>query len=233
MKQSKIWLFMFIAFITFNSYLLAEENQRTIKVTGNSNVLVSPDNVTIHFQIDVLNKDLKLAKDKSNEIFSDIMVVADKFKLNHNQIKTNYFTIYPKYGYDNVFLGYQVTKAIAFRLDDLTKFEELTSSLLVSGVERIIRINFDVVDSRKYRDQTRGEALKAAKEKAVAMADQYGKQVGDPISIIEESDGGTHWNSPNPFNSTAYTVGSSVLSEGIAYGQNSISSKVTVVFELK
>jgi len=233
MRRLLLKIFLLFMCITFNSFLLAEDNLRTIKVSGNSNIWVTPDNVTIHFQIDVLNKNLKSAKELSNKIFNDVMKVSDQFRLDQTKVKTNYLSIYPKYGYQDVFLGYQVTKAMAFTLDDLSKFEELLSCLLTSGIERINNITYSVVDSRKYRDQARSDALKAAKEKAEAMANEYGKKIGEPISIMEESDSNSYWHAPSLFNSTANIPGSTITSEGIAYGKNSINSKVTVIFELK
>src|SRR5439155_27153369 len=52
-------------------------------------------------------------------------------------------------------------------------------------------IDYQSTELRKYRDQARDEATKAAKEKAVALAQALGNQVGKTHSIeeVQQSDG--------------------------------------------
>ena len=106
------------------------------------------------------------------------------------------------------------------------------SSLLDAGINRFNHINFQVAESRKYRDEARSKAIRAAKEKAVAMAGELGQTVGKPWDISEQSD----WNS---YGLTANSVGGAINGRAedsettVASGQITIKASVKVSFQLE
>ena len=79
------------------------------------------------------------------------------------------------------------------RLNDVSKFEELFTDLLDAGVNIVHGIEFRTTELRKYRDQARALAIKAAQEKAEALAHTAGRQAGTTLSINENGGG---WFSP-------------------------------------
>ena len=56
-------------------------------------------------------------------------------------------------------------------------------AVMSAGANRIDGIEYQSSELRKYKDQARDEATKAAKEKAVALAQALGNQVGKTYSI--------------------------------------------------
>jgi uncharacterized protein YggE len=97
-------------------------------------------------------------------------------------------------------------------------------------VNRVDGISFDVVETRKYRDQARSKAMVAAKEKATAMAAELGQTIGKPWEISEQTDG-------NAYRVMANSVGSygKVDSDEstVAPGQVTIRASVKVSFLLE
>ena len=90
-------------------------------------------------------------------------------------------------------LYYQVRKGIGIKLSDVGSFETVFTGLINNGVNYVQGVNFRTTELRKYKDQARSMAIKAAKEKAVAMAGDLGVKVGKPNSINVVDYGG--WNS--------------------------------------
>jgi uncharacterized protein YggE len=120
-------------------------------------------------------------------------------------------------------------------LRDVTRAEGLLSELLDSGVTRINTVSFRSSQMRKYRDQAREMAMRAAREKAAALAGAVGQKIGKAYSIEEEVPTRSYA-SQNVMsnNSVSFDSDSSSASEGtLALGQIKISARVTVKFELE
>src|SRR5438105_15796579 len=83
------------------------------------------------------------------------------------------------------FLGYYMTKNITITLRDISKFEKLITEALKLGTNYINGIHFQTTELRKFRDQARLDAIRAAKEKAIALAAELGQKIGKPITITE------------------------------------------------
>jgi len=96
----------------------------------------------------------------------------------------------PEYSDEKIpkLLGYQVSQVITVTLTDLSKYENLMTNSLKAGVNRVDGINFFVADPKKYREEARIQAVRAAREKAKVMAAELGQTIGKPWEVIEEMD---------------------------------------------
>ena len=103
-------------------------------------------------------------------------------------VQTDFISIDPRYRRDEVtgqLLGYVVRKSLTVRLNDISKFEDLFTDLLDAGVNVVHGIEFRTTELRKYRDQARALAIKAAHEKAQALAQTAGRHAGSTLSISD------------------------------------------------
>jgi uncharacterized protein YggE len=117
----------------------------------------------------------------------------------------------------------------------LSKYERLISKLLESGVNRVDSIEFLVAEPRKYKDEARAKAVKAAREKAVAMAAELGQTIGKPWDISEDGFNGLFAQTRNSVqaNSYAYDRSPSTEESTVAPGEVSIRASVRVSFQLE
>lgn len=99
------------------------------------------------------------------------------------------------------------------------------------GVNSIQGVEFQVAESRKFKDDARLRAIQAAKEKATVMAAELGQTISKPWDITEEND--------NPI--YAYYQNTRVLGGAmepvpneptVAPGQIAIRSSIKVSFQL-
>jgi uncharacterized protein YggE len=103
-------------------------------------------------------------------------------------------------------------------------------------------IQFRSTELREHRDRARDLAIRAAKEKAVALAGALDQKVGEPIAIHEEHNGwysgygawwGSHWSGGMTQNVIQNASSDGLAVEGsIAPGQIAITARVSVSFEL-
>lgn len=207
---------------------------RLITVTGTAEINVAPDEVILNLGVESRDKDLGIAKAQHDNRVKKIIADARSFGVESKDIQTNTLRMTAEYSEEKVprFLGYEMTQTVEIRLKDLAKYESLTSQLLVDGVNRIHSVEFVVRENRKYKDEARLKAIRAAREKATAMATELGQSVGKPWTIFENSANANYYLA-NANTSLGY-MGKAVEEEStVAPGEVSIRASVNVSFELQ
>lgn len=214
---------------------------RLITVTGQSEVNVVPDEVVITLGVETLDKKLSAAKIQNDVSVKKILALAPQYQIEPKYVQTSQISIYPRYegsswGGRN-FIGYEIEKTVVFILKDVSKFSEFLSSVLEAGANSVQGIQFRTTELRKYKDQARAMAVKAAKEKAVAVSAELGQKTGKPYTIKEEEfsyyDRGYSNSNLNVQVSRDSGSGAEQGEGAIALGQISVKAKFTVSFELE
>jgi uncharacterized protein len=128
-------------------------------------------------------------------------------------------------------------------LKDTTKFEKLLQAGLKAGANKINDVVFSTSELRKYRDQARAMAVKAAIEKAHDLATAAGVRIADkPLNINSSSSGGL-WYGYGWRRSYGYGaqnavqnyagVGGSAADGSVALGKISVTATVEVIFKIE
>jgi uncharacterized protein len=207
-----------------------------VTVAGEAELNIAPDEVRFDVTLQHFGKDLKAAKTQTDERLKGLIALARKHGVAESDTQTDYVKVEPRFkGNDDskAFLGYWVRKDLVFTLRDVSRAEGLLSEVLDYGVWRINSIDFSTSQMRRYRDQARAQAMKAAQEKAAALAAAVNQKIGKAIAIEEEAS--NRGGAPNfAANSVSYARGDSTDSEGtLALGLIKVSARVTVKFELQ
>lgn len=211
--------------------------QPLITVTGEAEVRAVPDEVVFDVTVRTFNRDLKIAKSQTDERLRTLVALARKYKVAPEDMQTDYVKLEPRYRGGNetrTFLGYSVRKDLVFTLRDVTQAEDLLSEVMTSGITSINSINFRTSQLRKHRDQARSLAIRAAREKAVALTAEIGQKIGKAYSIEEVVATGNPA-SQNSFmsNTTTSSGDDAADTEGtLALGQITVNARVTVRFIL-
>ena len=222
----------------------ASQKSGFITVTGDAEVRVVPDEVILTLGVETWDKDLEVAKSQNDERVKRVLALAQNYEIEPKHIQTDHISIEPRY-HDNYekrdFIGFFVRKTIVITLKDLSKFEDLLTSALGAGVNYVHGIQFRTTELRKHRDEARALAIKAAREKAIALTGELGQEVGEPHSIREDQSGwwswygawwGSRWGGGAAQNVVQNADGGSFSTEGgMAPGQISVNARVTVSFE--
>ena len=209
-----------------------------ITVTGQAEVMAVPDEVVFNLNATTVDKNLLTAQQKTDEVVRNVLDLARRYQIPATQVQTGYITLQQRYSDEaatrqpRVFIGYAVSKSIALILRDVSKAEPLLSEVFRTGITRIDSVDFRTTQNRKLKDQARLLAIKAAHEKARAIANEIGQSIGKAYSITEVEQRPYASYSSNVIDGF---VGGSISEEPspIALGQISISARLLVSFELK
>jgi uncharacterized protein YggE len=221
-----------------------------ITVSGTAEVQVAPDEAVFSIDVTKTNKDLQAAKRLNDESVGKILELTRRFSILPQNVQTTQIAVDMKYEsirdaktriYSDdgdeigkrVFKGYEVSKSVTVRLIDLSRFEEFFAEVLQTGVSAVNSVKFETSKLRENKDKAREMAMKAAKEKAMAMTAAVGQTVGRAIKITEGNVGGQMLANYSSNSNTIATGG--VFTESLvtfAPGAIKIEAHVTVSFLL-
>ncbi|HEY2882213.1 MAG TPA: SIMPL domain-containing protein [Pirellulales bacterium] len=220
-----------------------EAKERTISTSGESIVYVEPDEVMFQFGIETRDQVLEKAEVQNDELGTKLLAAVKKLGVEDKQISTSQLNVQILY-HDNrdlVISGYNVNRSYSVRLKDPKKFQTLVDTVLKNGANRIQGFDFRTKELRKYRDQARSMAIKAAQEKAEALAGELKCKVGNPRSISENGSGfvgygyGANSFANSMTQNSAQVIPSAGDSDGdgaLPLGQIAVRANVSVTFDL-
>jgi uncharacterized protein len=251
-KQSVIGTACFLVALMSGTSAFAQqpvEEKPKITVSGESVVYVQPDKILVCLGAETWNADLEAAKAKNDEIVKKAIAAILKCDVEKKAIQTDNITIsptYKDYHWRGIIDGYTVNNTLTITVTKVALVEPLITAALKVGINRVNSVDFQTTELRKYRDQARQMALKAAREKANDMAVVLDQTIGKPLQIIENQHGGwyfyngCHWGSSRDYGMSQNSMqnapsGSGEAGEGetVALGKIGIRANVSVVFELK
>jgi uncharacterized protein YggE len=177
-----------------------------ITVTGQAELRVPPDEVVFNLEISKLDKDLVAAQQQTDESVRQILALARRYKVAPQDVQTEYISVGMRYSTDLIdddedssslsiaarkkvkqeFLGYATSKSVVIRFTDLSNYEQFFADVIKAGVSKVGSVSFGTSQLRKYKDQARTLAIKAAREKAIALTAEIGQSIGKAYSIREE-----------------------------------------------
>ncbi len=166
---------------------------RTVSVSGEAEVKVVPDQVTLNLGVETWDRNLTLAKKQNDDRVRAVLAASKGLGVDAKNTQTDFISVETTYDGSrgrNILTGYFVRKSIVITLKETARFEALLSATLEAGANHLHGVDFRTSELRKYRDQARALAIKAAKEKATALAKELGQSIGKPQSIQEN---GSWW----------------------------------------
>ena len=226
--------------LSATSVLAQNGNDRPlITVSGQAEIMVVPDEAVFNLRAVTLDKDLQNAQLRNDEVVKNVLALARKYQIPATQVQTGRISLEESYSKEDeekpkVFLGYVVRKSIAIILRDVSRAELLLADIFKTGITSIDDVEFRTTEIRKFKDQARAMAIRAAQEKASALAKEIGQSIGKAYSIAEEGADNNNASSNNISFRPSGILGSYSAEEStIALGQISITARVVVSFELK
>lgn len=216
----------------------------TISVSGSAEVKVVPDEVYLRLGVETRHESLEDAKKQNDERISKALVFLKASTVKSKDVQTDFISIEPTYD-SNVSrtkpVTFVVRKSIEVKLTDPGSFEGLLTGLLTNGVNNVHGVEFRTSQLRKHRDTARALAIRAAREKATALASELGVKCGKVHSVNANdwsgwwSSSGSYWGGrygAGMFQNAVQNIGGSGEMDGstLSVGQISVSATVNVSF---
>ena len=166
-----------------------------------------------------------------------------KFEIEPKDFRTEYLEITPQYKMEadyerrDQLLGYEASDTIEVVLRKFGRLDEFVSAAVEAGANTVESISFETTEIRKYQDDARKLAIKAAREKATLLASELGQKIGKARTITE---GGREYSGRasrslsrgNGGGGGMFIRGATEPSAIIA-GEISVTSSISVVFDLE
>lgn len=173
-----------------------EKRVREISVTGNAEVRVAPDEAVLALGVQTLDAELTTARDKHNTTVRAVNKALAELQVKPEQIQTDHVGVEPTCkNYERICepVGYVFRQTIVVTINDVTRVEEILTAAIEHGANVVHGIDFRTTRLREHRDKARALAIKAAREKAEALARELGEKIGAPTSISEGYQGWSYW----------------------------------------
>ncbi len=164
-----------------------------ISVDGSAEVKVIPDEVHLSLSVESRDPNLEAAKKLNDVKMAAIMTFLKGMKIEAKDIQTDFIGIQPHYA-DSEDISpsrYNVRQGLDIKLRRVDDYDATLTGVLKHGATHVHGIEFRTTELRKHRDAARKLAIKAAKEKATALAAELDVKIGRVMSISENSWGGT------------------------------------------
>lgn len=218
----------------------------TISVEGTGEAVAVPDIATVSFTVRFEEETVAAAQEKATTLMSSALSYLDEQDIDEKDIKTNSYNVYPQYDYiqttclpgvpcrggEQVLRGYQVSQSVLVKIRDLEAVGTVLGGLGELGVQNISGPNFEIDDIDAVRAEAREEAIKEAKQKAKELAKDLNVRLVRVVNFWE--DGG--YNYPyyeDMYFDGAYTAKGGEFAPEIPVGENEISSRVNITYEIR
>jgi uncharacterized protein len=235
---------------TAQSTQSACDSTRSIQVSGTAVMNVVPDRVLIQLGVQSNGRSPKEVQTVNSATINQVTKALKSMGIDAKDIATDWYTIEPLYeDYDSLRIkGYRTHNIIAITLRDVKKTNDVMVAAMQAGANQVVNVEFYTSELRKYRDQAREMAMKAAAEKAQALAHAAGAEMGCVLNINENTSSsfngwGWWWGYGNNQNLWTQNVmqnaaptggGTPTLDDGpVSLGQISVKAEVGVTFGLK
>ncbi len=248
-------VFMFLLFITGMTLTVFKKYQyigagieatNTISVTGEAEVLATPNIAVFTVSVNKEAQTAKEAKNKAAKAINDIISSLKSEGVEEKDIKTLNYNLYPQYEwkrdcnlstYDycdskRVQTGYRVSQTIKVKVRDIQKAGDILSKVAELQVDNISSLSFEVENKKELERQARSEAIENAKKEAARLAKDLGVDLVRIVSFTEQS------NQPIAFMArtkklTAFDEVADAVIPELPTGESKIKSTVTLVFEIR
>ena len=240
MKTQAVVAFLLLASLAGAQPFVGQGN--VVSVSGDAEIKVVPNQVILALGVETRDRSLSTARARNDSAVRSVLAAIHSFQIDPTDVQTDFIhvTIHYNNSAESIVDHYVVEKSIAVTLKDVSKFEALLSAVLEAGANHVDHIEFMTTELRKYRDEARALATKAAIEKANDLAAAAGlKVVGKPTSISTYSYGGGSWYGRHYLGGAniaqnVYQSGESGANEGtIALGKISVTATVSMNFRME
>ena len=240
MKTQTLSVFLLLSFSAAAQPFLNQGNQ--VSVTGDAEIKVVPNQVLLSLGVETRDRNLTAARTRNDLAVRNVLAAIHTFQIDPANVQTDFIHVTIRYNgsAETVVDHYVVEKSIAVTLKDVSKFEPLLTAVLEAGANHVDNVEFMTTELRKYRDEARAMAAKAAIEKANDLAAASGlKVVGKPTSVSTYSYGGGAWYGRHyaggaNISQNIYQGGGTATNEGtIALGKISVTASVSMNFRIE
>jgi uncharacterized protein len=238
-------------FSEWRSYgMMGSSEANTITLSGHGEVQAVPDIAGIYFTVESSKATQAAASEEVNTKMAKVLELLKTSGIEEKDIKTEGYNSYPKYSnpeicpmyYDqraimppcrsgeSKITGYTVSQSVNVKVRKVDDASKVFDGINKIGVMNMSGPNLTIDDEDALKAEARKKAIEDAKTKAEALADDLGVRLGRIASFSEGGGyGGVYYAKAEMMSSDAGAPAPSIIPKG----ENTISSDVTITYEIR
>ncbi len=166
-------------------------NDFTVSTTGEVTLKVAPDVAYINLGVETNNTSSSKASEENAKITNNLISVLKENGIADNDIKTQYYSVYPRYNYKEdstqEIIGYTVSHSLSVTVRNLDNVGDILDIAIKNGANNNSGVSFDVENKDAYYQKALTEALNKAISKGNTLALTVGVTNPSVKSISENS----------------------------------------------
>jgi uncharacterized protein YggE len=165
------------------------DSSRTVQVSGAAVVNVTPDRALLQLGVQSNGTTPDSTQNANFQKIQKVISAVRALGVEAKDIATDFYIVYPVYDdYSSLVIkGYRIDNIVSITLRDINLVDDAILASLKAGANEVQDVQFYTSELRKYRDQARELAMKAAAEKSEALATAAGAQTDCVVSISENT----------------------------------------------
>jgi uncharacterized protein len=163
-------------------------------VTGESEAHVAPNIVSCSITLRAFDSDPSKAQKTVDRRLQDLLAFLSERKVPSEDIEA--YDIQKEIIANDssepgrvTIRGYNISRAVNFKLREVTLWPEISAMLLSAENMDDLRVNFDTTDRNSIAADLIAKAATDAKSKASQLAQSFGRPLGAPVAISQDSFG--------------------------------------------
>ena len=218
----------------------------TVSFNGEGEVVAIPDIAELTFTVSEDATTVADAQTAATKKLNDSLAALKDLGIEDKDIKTTSYTINPKYEYNQIYCitvpcpsgksvltGYTVSQSILLKIRDTSNAGKVVTALGNLKVSQVSGLTFSIEDDKAVIAEARGKAIADAKTQAEATAKALGVKLGDITSFYESSGPRPVYYSKDAVMGMGVATNSATSAPAVPTGENTITSNVTITYELR
>ena len=206
-------------------------------VTGNGQVMATPDEASVRLGIVRQAPAAQAAQDQASAVAQQILNEIRKLGVMPEKIQTARLVLSPVYAPRSPesrdaprIVAYNASNTVTVRLEDLSLVGPVIDSGLKGGANQLEGVQFGLRNELPSHQQALKQAVNEARGKAEAMAEALRVNLGE---VLEVSEGGSI--SPRfdvPLNGRVFAAAQADVATPVSAGQLDVSATVTIRYRI-
>lgn len=190
--MNKIAVLILSCLISFGAIAADLPNFPFVVANGSAEKKIKPDMATIYLTIMAFEKESDQALKTINVTTTQVTDILTKYGVRKEKIEATDINKSTTRRRDPEFnaleiLGYEVTRSMTIKLDDLAQYPEIMGNLIATNNVSGVRADFDISNRKTVEAELIAEAGADAREKATAMANGLGSKIQSVFAISQVS----------------------------------------------
>jgi hypothetical protein len=218
--------------------VLAQEEARTVRVSGEATVAAQPDQATVRFGIVSRAETAERARTQNAAAAKTAMNAVRELGVPEEKMRMETLRLQPRREYNPQTKeyeekGYEATRQVVVELADLEQLPRLIARVVQRGANRLEGVEYELSDRTAVRNDALRKAAMNARDKAQLLTTSLDATLGSVRQITEE-DFGYEEPQPRIRMTSAKSANAESAPEPDAYaaGEITVRARVQVVFDL-